>query len=250
MQAGNPPQTGSSQADSAVQAESASSQIASCQASSTISQGDNAVPPQTEHADAKAANTSPLAVSTNSQGVSTASPQAGSSQAIQAGSSQAEDVDAKAANTSPLAFSTNSQGVSAAAPQAGSSQAFQAGSSQAIYTALTPREIAPFHLKLVVPGQKVLMPRQPALLPKQSALTHRELALLPQAAQPSSQVNNANGSHNNNSLEDPNPKWVINLSSKPLTKAQRSVLGKGPNFEVTPRHPPNLDYIMAIVSVY
>ena len=46
--------------------------------------------------------------------------------------------------------------------------------------------------------------------------------------------------------EEPNPKWVINLSSKPLTPAQRSVLAKGPNFVVTPRHPPNLEYITAI----
>ena len=47
-------------------------------------------------------------------------------------------------------------------------------------------------------------------------------------------------------MENPNPKWVINLSSKPLTQAQRSVLAKGPNFAVTPRHPPNLEYITAI----
>ena len=47
-------------------------------------------------------------------------------------------------------------------------------------------------------------------------------------------------------LEEPNPKWVINLSSKPLTKAQRSVLAKGPNFAVSPKHPPNLWYITAI----
>ena len=46
--------------------------------------------------------------------------------------------------------------------------------------------------------------------------------------------------------EEPNPKWVINLSSKPLTPAQRSVLAKGPDFVVTPRHPPNLEYITAI----
>ena len=31
-----------------------------------------------------------------------------------------------------------------------------------------------------------------------------------------------------------------------LTKAQRSVLAKGPTFVVTPRHPPNLEYITAI----
>ena len=48
------------------------------------------------------------------------------------------------------------------------------------------------------------------------------------------------------STEDPNPKWVINLSNKPLTAAQRSVLAKGPNYVVTPRHPPNLEYITAI----
>ena len=35
-----------------------------------------------------------------------------------------------------------------------------------------------------------------------------------------------------------------------MTQAQRSVLAKGPNFVVTPRHPPNLEYIMAIESVY
>ena len=47
------------------------------------------------------------------------------------------------------------------------------------------------------------------------------------------------------SPEDPNPKWVINLSSKPLTPAQRSVLAKGPNFMVSPKQPPNLEYITA-----
>ena len=48
------------------------------------------------------------------------------------------------------------------------------------------------------------------------------------------------------SNEEPNPKWVINLSSKPLTLDQRSVLAKGPNFVVTPKQPPNLEYITAI----
>ena len=49
-------------------------------------------------------------------------------------------------------------------------------------------------------------------------------------------------------MEEPNPKWVINLSSKPLTQALRSVIAKGPNFAVSPRHPPNLEYITAIES--
>ena len=48
------------------------------------------------------------------------------------------------------------------------------------------------------------------------------------------------------SNEEPNPKWVINFSNIPLTPAQRSVLAKGPNFAVTPRQPPNLEYITAI----
>ena len=37
---------------------------------------------------------------------------------------------------------------------------------------------------------------------------------------------------------------MINLSSNPLTQAQRSVLAKGPNFVI-----PNLEYITAIESV-
>ena len=49
-------------------------------------------------------------------------------------------------------------------------------------------------------------------------------------------------------MEEPNPKWDINLSSKSLTSAQRSVLAKGPSFVVSPRHPPNLEYITAIES--
>ena len=43
-------------------------------------------------------------------------------------------------------------------------------------------------------------------------------------------ANNPQGS----SSEGPNPKWVINMSSKPLTQAQRFVLAKGPNFAVPP----------------
>ena len=48
------------------------------------------------------------------------------------------------------------------------------------------------------------------------------------------------------SPEDLNPKWVINLSYKPSTPAQRSVLAKGPNFAVSPKQPPDLEYITAI----
>ena len=47
-------------------------------------------------------------------------------------------------------------------------------------------------------------------------------------------------------MKNLNPKWVINLSSKPLSPAQRSVVAKGPNFVVSPSQPPNLEYITAI----
>ena len=52
------------------------------------------------------------------------------------------------------------------------------------------------------------------------------------------------------SSENHNPKWVINLSSKPLTQAQRSVLAKGSNYVVSPKHPPNLEYITAIEAAF
>ena len=73
-------------------------------------------------------------------------------------------------------------------------------------------------------------------LPRRTALSPgKTTSLLPPSWLPQ-------GSSN----EEPNPKWVINLSNKPLTPAQRSVLAKGPNFAVTPRQPPNLEYITAI----
>ena len=50
-------------------------------------------------------------------------------------------------------------------------------------------------------------------------------------------------------MEDPKFNWVINLSSKSLTQAQRSLLAKEPNFVVTLRHLPNLEYITAIESI-
>ena len=62
----------------------------------------------------------------------------------------------------------------------------------------------------------------------------------PQAGTASSQEGNTSPSTNSrannpqgSSMEEHNPKWVLNLSSKPLTQVQRSVLAKGPNFEVS-----------------
>ena len=50
--------------------------------------------------------------------------------------------------------------------------------------------------------------------------------------------NNTNTSNNN--------KWVINISSKPLTKAQEKLLVHGPNYAVVPKSPPIAEYIAAI----
>ena len=68
----------------------------------------------------------------------------------------------------------------------------------------------------------------------------------PQEARPSSLANRHKNPQGSSPREEPNSKWVINLSSIPLTKVQRSVLAKGPSFVVSPKHPPNLDYITAI----
>ena len=46
-----------------------------------------------------------------------------------------------------------------------------------------------------------------------------------------------------------NNKWVINLSKTRLTESQQAVLGKGPNYAITPSHIPNVDYITAIESM-
>ena len=44
-------------------------------------------------------------------------------------------------------------------------------------------------------------------------------------------------------------KWVINLSNKELTPGQKSVLAKGPNYAITPKHLPKIDYITAIETI-
>ena len=54
---------------------------------------------------------------------------------------------------------------------------------------------------------------------------------------------------NKGSTRNDNNKWAINLSKASLTPAQESLLAKGPNFAITPRVPPNVDYISAIESI-
>ena len=60
------------------------------------------------------------------------------------------------------------------------------------------------------------------------------------------------GHSNNDDCLDQGPgiervkKWVINLSSIPLTKEQESLLAYGPNFVITPKKPPLGEYISNI----
>ena len=55
---------------------------------------------------------------------------------------------------------------------------------------------------------------------------------------------------NNTQLQANNKnKWVINLSNISLTEGQKSVLAKGPNLSIAPRHIPNVDYITAVESI-
>ena len=72
-------------------------------------------------------------------------------------------------------------------------------------------------------------------------------------------IDNGNGQvqvlANNNQLQGSNSsshvtnhvnKWVINLSSVPLTPTQESLLSKGPNFALSPSYPPNVEFISSI----
>ena len=44
-------------------------------------------------------------------------------------------------------------------------------------------------------------------------------------------------------------KWVINISSKPLSQDQEKLLAHGPNFAVVPKDPPITQYVVAVENV-
>ena len=50
----------------------------------------------------------------------------------------------------------------------------------------------------------------------------------------------------NNTCNTNTNKWVINISSKPLTQAQEKLLAHWPNYAVVPKSPPTTEYIAAI----
>ena len=152
-------QTGNPQAINPPQAVSTWAASTVLPQAGTISQGDS---------------TSPQAVSTDSQGISTASPQAGST-----------DFQGNSTIPPQAGNGTDSQEDSAIPPQAGNGANSQEDSaiphSQVVHWQFTLSQAAhrQFPHKQVVPGQKALMPRQPTLFPMQSALTPRVLVLLP-----------------------------------------------------------------------
>ena len=47
-----------------------------------------------------------------------------------------------------------------------------------------------------------------------------------------------------------NNKWVINISSRPLTQAQEKLLAHGPNYAVVPKSPPTTEYIAVIEQAW
>ena len=67
----------------------------------------------------------------------------------------------------------------------------------------------------------------------------------------SNSVNNSSSSNNNNLAQGSitsniGSKWVVNLSSTPLTPAQTCLLSRGPNFALAPTNPPNVEFISVV----
>ena len=56
------------------------------------------------------------------------------------------------------------------------------------------------------------------------------------------------GSENQRTLNTKD-RWIVNLSSQPLSQAERSLLTHRPNFAVTSRSPPIIECITAIEEV-
>ena len=62
----------------------------------------------------------------------------------------------------------------------------------------------------------------------------------------SNNYNNVVQSSNNNLGYNVSSRWVVNLSSTPLTQAQVSLLSKGPNFAPAPTNPTSVEFISAV----
>ena len=54
------------------------------------------------------------------------------------------------------------------------------------------------------------------------------------------------GSNENQKQNNRQNKWVINISSKPLTPDQEKLLAHGPNYAIVPKDPPIVQYVAAV----
>ena len=171
----------------------------------------------------------------------------------QAASSQASQVDSTLSSESEISQAGSSQ----ASPEDNTLSPAESELSQA--SSPSSPEDGTLQTESSTPPQAVrcsarLRARQAGTPPREDGKVSQWDSAVPQSAVPQDNASQEAGSspsrHNtlqgSSPSEEPNPKWVINLCSKPLTPAQRSVLAKGPNFAVTPRHPPNLENITAI----
>ena len=164
---------------------------------------------------------------------------------LQSGSSQADRTDSQAISTSQASQSdsTDSQAVSASPkaisipPQAVSN--FQAGRQVINDTFQTGRQATGSSnpLAFITDSQGADTGSRASGTTSQAGSAGSQGASTTQANR---QATRARGSsrpcsqNRGNTLEDPNLKWVINLSSKPLTWAQRSAQTKGHYFAVSP----------------
>ena len=150
--------------------------------------------------------------------------------------------------------------------QAGSTWSSQAGSSQSSLedsalqaeSAVLPQAVR--HSARLRASQASLIPqagnssRQAGTIHRVDSVVSQPDSAVPQVASSQASAsqearsfpNRHNTPQGSSPLQEPNPKWAINLSSNPLTPAQRSVLAKGPTFAVTPKHPPNIEYVTAV----
>ena len=62
-------------------------------------------------------------------------------------------------------------------------------------------------------------------------------------------MNNNDNNNYNTSASYVTNKWLVNLSSTPLTETQTSLLARGPTFAIVPRHLPKKDYVSAVEEV-
>ena len=86
----------------------------------------------------------------------------------------------------------------------------------------------------------------PSITSTGPATPHPPTPSTSQVSTSTTQANPTSGNPpNSHTCRAPSDKWVINLSNTPLSSKQLSLLQKGPNFAITPKHPPLEAYIMA-----